>query len=167
MSAPSAYALEAAFSALMSTRRRLAEDGEITSDFDQVSENAVELLHQTLRAAVEAERMTAAAASRAKELFERAARYANRANTLRAAAFAAMDALGERKIELPDLTASIRAGTVSAILTDVNAIPADYKAEVVTVKINKAAILSALKNGFTVPGAEISNSMPTLSIRTK
>ena len=167
MSAPSAYAMTQAFSALMSARQRLAEDGEIVEDFDQISTDAVELLHQTLRAAVEAESMADAAEARANEIADRAKRYSSRAQTLRAAAFAAMDALGERKIELPDLTASIRAGTVSAVITDDAAIPDDYKAEVVTVRINKAAILSALKNGFTVPGAELSNGLQQLAIRIK
>lgn len=171
---PSAYALEQAFSSLMSARARMAENddtlfdemtGEVL-DFAVIEGDAIALLHATLRAAQAAAVLAKAASARADEIQDRAARFKARADALRGAAFAAMDALDMRKIELPDLTASIRAGSASVVITDETQLHPMYWRQRAP-EIDKAAIGAALKAGDAVAGAELSNSLPSLTIRVK
>lgn len=172
MSVPSAFQLEQAMSALMSARARLlAEDPDLAGDeaalaalLGAETDDAMEMVHRLLRAAVHAADMARAASERARTISERAARYDRRHEALRAAAFAAMDALEMRKIELPDLTATVRAGTARAVITDESVIPAEYTRT--KIEPNKSAILADLKVGVVIPGAELSNGLPSLAIRT-
>lgn len=158
---------------LMATRRRLLEeDPEIEADerlygdmLDGESGNAMGIIDAMLRAAIHANDMKAAAHTRSEILADRAERYANREATIRGAVFAAMDTLGLKRRELPDVTASIKAGTQSLAITDELAVPDNYWR--ITRTLDKAAIKAALKAGDTVPGAELSNGLPSLQIRSK
>lgn len=153
--------------AIATLQRALAgepdEDG-VLHEPEQVAEDIDALLAGVLRAAVEAADMADAARQRADALKARSDRYKVRAETLRAAAFAAMDATGQRRVELPDLTASIRTPPPRVLITDEAAIPPDMTRTVTTP--DKTAIAAALKRGDAVPGAELSNSIPTIQIRT-
>lgn len=175
MNAPSAYKMEQAFSALQSARARI-EQGEDLFDedtgevipFSDVERNAIDLLHSTLRAAVHAKNMADAATIRAGQISDRAARYRARAEALRGAAFAAMDVLGERRVELPDLTAALRNAPPSVRITDEAALhPAYWRIVPESRAPDKIAIAASLKQGIPVPGAELSNALPTLSITTR
>ncbi len=64
-----------------------------------------------------------------------------------------MEAAGITKIESPWFSLSIQKNPPSVEVLDESALPEDYKTEVVTVKIDKAAIKEALKEGEDVPGA--------------
>ena len=170
--APSPFRLEQAMSALLSARARLlAEDPDIESDErlyldcleGQSEGDPFDVLDRVIRAAIHAGSMADAAKRRADEISARAARYARRRDNLRAAAFAALDALGIRKHERPDFVASVRAGTASVQITDGDAVPAAYTRSVKV--IDKAAILAALKTGAEVPGAELSNAIPSLALK--
>lgn len=173
MSDISPYKLEQAMSALLAARQRLlAEDPDIASDerlFSDMLEgeagDAMEMLDRVLRASVHASDMSDAAQARAEEIAARYNRYKKRAEALRGVAFAVMDALELRRRELPDLTASIAAGRPSVMVTDEDALPEAFvKTER---KADKTLIGAALKAGNTVPGATLSNSLPTLQVRTK
>lgn len=173
VSGPSPYQLEQALAALLATRQRLlVEDPEIENDerlfadmLEGESGDAMEMLDGVLRAAVQADSMAAAAEARATDLEARRDRYRNRAKVLRGAAFAAMDALGMRKRELPDLTASIAVGRPSVLITEESAIPDQYIR--VSRSPDKSALLQALKAGGDVPGVTLNNSLPSLQVRTK
>jgi hypothetical protein len=84
---------------------------------------------------------------------------------MRALAHKVMDWAGVRKIELLQATLSIRAGVPRVIVTDEAALPDQY------VRIKREAdrpiIKEHIQQGISVPGAEISNSEPVLSIRVK
>ena len=123
------------------------------------------ILARLLRGARHAKSMADAAAEQIEDMQARKSRYQRRQETMRGTAFAIMDALGRNKVELPDLTASIRAGQPSVVITDETVIPDLYVR--IERKIDKATILSALKSNLTVEGCELSNSLPTLSIRSK
>ncbi|NBV20369.1 MAG: hypothetical protein EBS11_27890 [Janthinobacterium sp.] len=139
------------------------EDG-VFHDTQEATEDVEELLARVLRAAVEAASMAKMATARINDMEARASRYANRAETLRATAFAAMDALQRTRIELPDLTASIKQNAPRVVITDETLIPAELTRT--TVAPDKTAIKAALANG-PVAGAELSNSLPSISIRTR
>jgi hypothetical protein len=66
---------------------------------------------------------------------------------------------------LPDITASIRAGQPSVQITDPDAVPDLYVH--MERKIDRQTIASVLKSGGEVPGAVLSNSLPTLALRVK
>ena len=81
---------------------------------------------RTVRGAVHAEAMAGAAAERIDAMRERERRFKARAQTMRATAFAVMDAVGLRKLELEDVTASVRNGSQSVQVTDFDAVPPIY-----------------------------------------
>jgi hypothetical protein len=173
MSAPTPYALEQAMSVLMAVRSRLLEDDPDLADDERLmadmlegeSDDALEVLHRMVRASLHAKSMAEAAKQRAADMDARAARYARRDAALRGGVFAAMDALQLRKLEQPDFTAGVSAGTVAVVITDETALPDEFMR--VEKSPNKTAIGAALKGGATVPGAELSNGLPRLSVRVK
>lgn len=173
MSDISPYKLEQAFSALLAARQRLlAEDPDIASDerlFSDMLEgeagDAMEMLDRVLRASVHARDMSDAAQARAEEITARYNRYKKRAEALRGVAFAVMDALDLRRRELPDLTASIAAGRPSVVIVDEAALPDQFIRT--RREPDKTALLQAMKAGEAVTGATLSNSLPSLQVRTK
>lgn len=173
MIAPSAWQIEQAMSALMSGRAALlANDPDLAADEAALSdtlkaetEDVYALLRRVLLASVEARSMAEAADVRVKDLTARRDRYKRRAETLRGTAFAAMDALGLSRLELPDLTASIARGKPVAIVTDEAALPDDYWRT--TRAVDKTAINDAIKQGVVIPGVETTNAIPSLQVRTK
>ena len=173
--APSAWKMEQAFAALQSARARIAQDGELIDDatgeildVSRIEGDAVALLHQTLRAAAEADAMAKLADARMDDLKARRDRYKARSEALRGAAFAAMDVLELQRVELPDLTASMARGVPQVVITDETALPDAYVRIVPEQRApDKTAIAASLKQGIVIPGAELSNSLPRLMLRTK
>src|SRR4051812_42249540 len=109
---PSGYRIEQAVSVWQSARARLlADDGDLAHDEAALVDllgtetgDVRNILERLLRATLHAEDMAAVASERAATIKGREARYKSRAQHMRATAFAIMDVIGERKIELPDLT---------------------------------------------------------------
>jgi len=64
-----------------------------------------------------------------------------------------MHTLGKSKLEWPEFAARIQANPPAVEVLDESALPAEFKAEVVEVKIDKKAISERLKAGGYVPGA--------------
>jgi len=173
MTAPSAWQLEQAMSALMAGRARLldadpdlaSDEAALTAALGVETDTVMDMIHGMLRASVVARSMADASDTMARDIMARRDRYKRRAEALRATVFAAMDAAEIARVELPDLTASIANGRASVVITDETALPDEY------VRIerapNKAAINDAVKQGVVIPGVEVSNAMPTLTVRTK
>ncbi|MDH3582079.1 MAG: siphovirus Gp157 family protein, partial [Hyphomicrobiales bacterium] len=65
-----------------------------------------------------------------------------------------------KKLAQPDFTASARAGTVSIIITSEDQIPEAFWVPQPS-KLDRQALLSALKNGQLINGAELKNPEPT------
>lgn len=95
-----------------------------------------------------------------KQAFER------RDESIRAALLHSMEATGLQKVQRPLATLSLASKPVTAIVTDEAAIPKDYKTPQPD-KLDKRALLAALKDGVEIPGAALSNGGTTLSIRSK
>ena len=173
--APSGYRIETALATWQAARSRLLnDDADLASDEAALTEllgaeegDVRDILARLLRGAVHAAAMASAAADQIETVRGRQDRYKRRAESLRSTAYAIMDAIAEMKVELPDLTASIRRGTQSAMIVDEAAVPDKFVEIVTTRKIDKAVILSTLKSGEEVPGAVLSNGLPSLAIRTK
>lgn len=164
MSAPSGYALQQAIVTMQKALNGEPDgDGEF-HDPEAATEDVEELLARVLRAAVEADAMDAMLKERMLDMATRRDRFAARSDTLRATAFAAMDVLGRQRLELPDLTASIKQNPPRVIITDEAKIPLQYTKTVRTA--DKTALKAALAVG-PVAGAELSNSLPSIQIRTR
>lgn len=168
--APSSWKIQQALAVWNSARSRVSDEvghdeTELAELIGDETEDVEEVLTQLLRAARRSEAMASAVADMETDLGIRKARYKKRGVEFRATAFAIMTALERPKFELPDLTASIRAGQPGVRIIDEDAVPDIYART--ERKIDKATILSALKSGLSVEGCELSNSLPTLSLRTK
>jgi hypothetical protein len=102
---------------------------------------------------------------RISELKVRQDRLEQRCEAMRGLAFKMMTAAEVKKIELAQATLSIRAGQRKVIITDEAALPVDC----IRIKRepDKIAIKEHLARGDQVPGAELSNAEPSLSVRVK
>lgn len=152
--------------------RLLADDPELENDEAALIEllgpaqgDLDNIVARLLRAARHAGKMADAAGEMAAEITARAKRYDDRDRSLRAAALAILDVTGQRRVELPDLTASIRQGSQSVVITDETALP-DVFCNFKRVP-NKTAIREWLDKGEAVPGATLSNGQASLTIRGK
>lgn len=98
-------------------------------------------------------------------LKSRCDRFEQRSDAMRGLMFRLMSWAGVRKVELPAATLSIRAGQPRVIITDEARLPEQF----VRIKRepDKHLIANHLKAGEPVPGAELSNSEPTLAVRVK
>ena len=171
MTAPSAWTISAAMAAAQSALSRLEASGDVDTDeaaaLAVLREEAPDVdvvLAKLLRAMSEAYSNHHAADDRADSLRKRAARFERQAEEYRRTVFAMLDALGVRKWSSPEFTVSVQDGRPGVVITDPAALPDQF----VRVKRepDKTAIGAALANG-PVPGAELRNGSPSLTIRTK
>jgi hypothetical protein len=168
MTKPSQWQIDQAMSCLVALRHReqiSGDDDELSLLIDGAEQNVEALLRAVINAALENESTADAIKERIDLLKFRQDRYKRRADALRGTAFAMMDALGMTKFAMPEFTASIRAGSVRPVITDENEVPDEYKKT--EVSIDKSAIADAVKNGVVIPGVELSNSMPSLTLKVK
>lgn len=99
-----------------------------------------------------------------KALTERRSRFEDQASRIKAAIHVAMGHAELRKLELPQATLSVRAVPAKAEIVDESLIPAKFwKPQ--DPKLDRKAVLDALKAKEDVPGATLSNGGETLSIR--
>jgi hypothetical protein len=94
-------------------------------------------------------------------------RKAARIERRKGAILAAMEIVGLQKLELATATVSVGKGQRKVIITDAELIPAEFMREKVERSPDKKAIAEALLGKTPVPGAELSNTMPTLTVRHK
>jgi len=99
-----------------------------------------------------------------KNLKERHSRFEEQASRIKAAIHVAMGHAELRKLELPQATLSVRAVAPSVEVTDEALIPAKFWVTQ-DPKLDKKALLAALKAKEQVPGAQLSNGGETLAIR--
>jgi hypothetical protein len=170
---PSGYHIQRAMSAWQSARARLlVDDADLAHDehalaalLGPVDGDVRDILCRVLTAAQHAASMADAAANMISDMTARRDRYKRRNETLRQTAYAIMDAIGSRKEEFPHVTAVMRAGVAAAIVTDEAALPERFirtKREP-----DRSAILAALKDGEVIEGAELTNTFPSLQLRSR
>lgn len=126
--------------------------------------DVLERLRRILRAARHTEAQSKALGEIQSEMRERKARLDKKAESLRGVVLQAMAELGLKKLEGPDLTATVGAGKPKVVITDEAALPDD--ACVFKREPSKAAIAAALAEG-PVSGAEWANPIPVLTVRTR
>jgi hypothetical protein len=88
------------------------------------------------------------------------------AEAMRAALTAVLSDTGMPAAQTQHHTASVRDGSPGVVITDLALIPPTLMRQADPTP-DKAAIAKALKAGGTVPGAELRNGQPILTIRTR
>ncbi len=125
-----------------------------------------EMLAELLRSRLNDTAFTKALRERQRDMQERLNRLEARADKKRDIALSVMDRAGIRKLEAPDFTVSLRAGTPSLQVSSEEGIPGEYwKPQ--PAKLDRQALFRDLKNGTEIEGASLNNGNLTLSIRTK
>ena len=125
-----------------------------------------EMIAAVIRSALVDEALHFGLCSRLGEMKERLSRLELRANKKRELALEAMTEVGLTKLEQPDFTASARAGSPALVVIAEDRIPQAYWLRQPP-KLDRQAILGELKRGIEVPGAQMKNPKPVLSVRTK
>ena len=125
-----------------------------------------ELIAEIIRSALIDEALQCGLRSRLQDMKERLSRLEARAVKKRELAIEGMSEAGLRKIEQPDFTASARNGPPSLLVFADDQIPESYWVPQPP-KLDRQALLGDLKRGDDIPGAQLSNPQPVLSVRTK
>ena len=127
-------------------------------------------LHEIVSAIVRAALFDEALADGLKEHIEflqsRLVRLIERAAERRRIARDAMIEVDLKAIKAPDFTLSLRTGSPALVVIDESAIPAPYW-EPREPRLNRLQLLAKLKAGAEVPGVQLSNPEPVLSVRVR
>jgi len=97
---------------------------------------------------------------------ERLSRLELRASKKRQLALEAMTEVGLTRLEQPDFTASARAGSPTLLVMAEARIPEAYWLPQPP-KLDRQGLLRELKRGGEIPGAQMSNPQPVLTVRTR
>ena len=169
--APGPSTIERCIAAYQRTKALLEADPNIEMD-EQAIRTALdadpsvvqpdELLRRIVAAIVFAEAREAESKTIAASMAARQQRYAQRSSWLRELLFDVMAALERRSFLAPLATVSIHPGKASVVITDEQALPEAYirtKREP-----DRAALLRGLNAGKQIPGAVLSNPMPSVAL---
>lgn len=147
-------------------RAVLGEDEELILDTIEGETDLLEVIDKALARLAEIKTMVAAIKLNIDELSSRRDRFVQQDEMIRAALTHAMGMANLRKAERPLGTISLRATPPKLIETEAADIPSQYWTPQPP-KLDRKAVLEALKAGEAVPGAELSNGGETISIRVK
>ena len=125
-----------------------------------------EMIAAVIRSALVDEALQSGLRTRLADMKSRLARLEERGSKKRALALEAMTEVGLKKLEQPDFTASARAGLPGLVVVEEDLIPADYWVPQPP-KLDRQSLIADLKREGHIPGTQISNPKPTLSVRTK
>jgi Siphovirus Gp157 len=125
-----------------------------------------EALAALIRSYLEDLSLSAALGMRIENMQERLKRIELRADKKRDLVTSVMEQADIKKLAEPDFTASLRVVPPSVVVVDEQQIPLDFW-KVQSPKLDKQGLSLALRAGVPVPGAILSNSGITLSVRTK
>ena len=141
-------------------------DEETLADTLEGITNLHEMIAAVIRSALVDEALHAGLRFRLDDMKERLSRLELRATKKRQLALDAMSEVGLTKLEQPDFTASARAGSPALVVVAEATIPEVYWLPQPP-KLDRQALLGELKRGIEIPGAQMSNAKPVLSVRTK
>ena len=125
-----------------------------------------EMIAAVIRSALVDEALHVGLRFRVDDMKERLSRFELRASKKRQLALEAMSEVGLSKLEQPDFTAFTRAGSPALVVIAEDRIPDAFWLPQPS-KLDRQAILGELKRGSEIPGAQMSNPKPVLSVRTK
>jgi hypothetical protein len=125
-----------------------------------------EMIAAVIRSALVDEALQLGLRSRLDDMKKRLSRLELRCEKKRELALEAMSETGLRKLEQPDFTASVRAGLPALVVVIETEIPHLYWVPQPP-KLNRQALLADMKRGDQIPGVQLANPKPILTVRTK
>jgi len=144
----------------------VGDDEMLRVDTLEGATNIKELLTAILRATEDAKALRDGTEQRLEELKARQTRFKMRIEFLRAMILQILHQADLRKIELPEGTLSIRAGTPQIVGDlDPDKLPDEFCR--IMREVDRAKIRTALLNGQQVPGYFLSNSEPVLAVHVR
>lgn len=155
---------EAAAALLANVRDVIGDDDEMALTVVEGETSLVEVISQATERLNDLDAYTTALAAQIKALTDRKGRFEAQHDRIKAAICVAMQQAELRKLELPHATLSIKAVAAKADITDESLIPSKFW-KPSDPKLDRKAVLDALKAKEVVPGATLSNGGETLSIR--
>lgn len=157
---------EAAKALLLNIKDVVEDDAEMIETAVEGETNLKEAISCAVDRILELDAHEEAIAAQVKALNERKERFAHQSERIKAAIHVAMGQAELRKLELPQATLGIRAVPAKVEIVDEALIPSKFwKAQ--DPRLDKKAIMDALKAKEYVLGAELSNGGETLSLRVK
>jgi len=155
---------EAARLLLSNLKDVLAGDEDATLATIEGETGLFEAIDEAVHRVQELDYMQKAIGERIDALKARAARFDAQAERIRTCIAVAMETAELKKLERPEATLSIGKKPATAIITNEADIPAEFW-KPSDPKLDKKALLAALKDKREIPGATLSNGGTTLSIR--
>ena len=128
--------------------------------------NLHEMIAAVIRSTLVDEALCAGLRLRLDDMKLRMMRLEERAAKKRTLVLEVMTEVGLNKLEQPDFTASARTGIPSLVVTAEEMIPPDYWLPQPP-KLDRQTLLAELKRGDLIPGAQLGNPKPVLTVRTK
>jgi hypothetical protein len=144
-------------------RMDFPDSNEALADTIDGEVSITDALYRLLISAEDDRTTCAALSTRISELEERRGRIERGMERKRALVLMVMQECGIKKIERPELTASVVPSPPKVIITDEPSIPEAYLRT--KIEPNKSEILRALKAGEEVPGTLLSNPSSHLTIK--
>jgi chromosome segregation ATPase len=154
---------EAAASLLANIRDVIGDDEEAEQDAIEGETNLKELVGEAVDRINTLKGFGEAIDQQITKLEIRRERFKNQAELLKTAISSAMSTAEVDRLELPNATLSIKAVAPKAIITDEAAIPSKFW-KPSDPRLDKKAVLDALKANEAVPGATLSNGSTTLQV---
>ena len=142
----------------------VGDDEEMTLTAIEGETSFLEAVDAALARIAEVTAHAEAIAAQALALRDRKERFLYQGECIRTALHVALEQAGLRKLERPQATLSVRAVPAKAEILDEAAIPVKFWKEQAP-KLDKKAVLEALKAKEDVPGASLSNGGETIAIR--
>ena len=127
----------------------------------EFKQKAIDLVHVVLNGSADIEAIDA----EIKRLSDRKKHILNVHESLKSYLRQNMEATGTTKITSPLFTITLAKGRDVVVVDDESALPDEYVRVKTTISPEKAAILSALKEGVDVPGAHIEKSKSSIRIK--
>ncbi len=125
-----------------------------------------EMIAAVIRSALVDDALSTGLRGRLNDMKERLKRLEERGAKKRQLVLEAMNEVGLNKLQQPDFTASTRPGSPSLVVTTEGAVPSpDWVPQ--PPKLDRQALLGALKRGTDIPGVQLNNPKPVLVVRTK
>ena len=144
----------------------LGDDAEAMATAVEGETNLREAIGAGLARLVELDALMNGIAGAIANLKDRGERFEQQRDSIRTAIATAMEAGGVKKVEHAIGTVSLKTVPPKAIITDEASIPARFW-KPSDPKLDKRAVLDALKSSEAVPGAELSNGSMTIQIKVQ
>ena len=125
-----------------------------------------QMIEEVVRSSLEDDALIVGLRSRLDDMNVRLSRFKARLERKREIAGWAMGLAGIPKLDVPDFSVSLRAGSIKLLVNDEKRLPEAYLIAQPP-KVDRALLLNALKRGESVDGAELGTGDPHIAVRTK